>query len=88
MAEYITKDEILWRMNNSMNKQDVYSPNDFKEMVIDECNVENVVEQSNLDKAIEEIEFLRQHRAKYITEDNKICIDSGEVLKILRNIEE
>ena len=44
--------------------------------------------RSKIDKAIEEIDFLRQHRAKYITEDNKICIDSGEVLKILRNIGE
>lgn len=42
------------------------------------------VERSKIDKAIEKIDFLRQHRAKYITEDNKICIDSGEVLKILQ----
>ena len=44
--------------------------------------------RSKIDKAIDEIDFLRQHRAKYITEDNKICIDSGEVLKILKNIGE
>ena len=48
----------------------------------------DVIERSKVDKAIVKIEFLRQFRAKYITEDNKICIDSGEVLKILRNIEE
>ena len=42
--------------------------------------------RSKIDEAIEEIDFLRQHRAKYITEDNKICIDSGEVLKILKEI--
>ena len=46
----------------------------------------DVVEREKIDKAIEEIDFLRQHRAKYITEDNKICIDSGEVLKILKEI--
>lgn len=46
----------------------------------------DVIERSKIDKAIDEIDFLRQHRAKYITEDNKICIDSGEVLKILKNI--
>ena len=43
--------------------------------------------RSKINKAIEEIDFLRQHRAKCITKDNKICIDSGEVLRILRNIE-
>ena len=49
----------------------------------------DVIERSKIDKAIEEIDFLRQHRAKYITEDNRICIDSGEVLEILkRNIGE
>lgn len=48
----------------------------------------DVIERSKIDKAIDEIDFLRQHRAKYITEDNKICIDSGEVLKILKNIGE
>lgn len=42
------------------------------------------IERSKIDKAFEKIEFLRQHRAKYITEDSKICIDSGEVLKILQ----
>ena len=46
----------------------------------------DVIERSKIDKAIDEIDFLRHHRAKYITEDNKICIDSGEVLKILKNI--
>ena len=46
----------------------------------------DVIERSKIDKAIDEIDFLRQHRAKYITEDNKICIDSGEVIKILKNI--
>lgn len=48
----------------------------------------DVIERSKIDKAIDEIDFLRQHRAKYITEDNKICIDSGEVIKILKNIGE
>ena len=49
----------------------------------------DVVERSKIDKAIEEIVFLRQHRARYITEDSKVCIDSGEVLEILkRNIGE
>ena len=40
--------------------------------------------RSKINKAIEEIEFLRQHRAEYITKDSKICIDSGEVLEILK----
>ena len=44
--------------------------------------------REKINKAIDEIDFLRQHRAKYITEDNKVCIDSKEVLKILKNIGE
>jgi hypothetical protein len=49
------------------------------------CNAmdKNVKLRSKLDKAIEKIFFLRQHKPKYVTEDRKICIDSGEVLKIL-----
>ena len=47
---------------------------------------ENKNLQTKIDKAIEEIDFMRQHRAKYITEDNRICIDSGEVLEILKRI--
>ena len=48
--------------------------------------LEQSIERSKIDNAIKEIEFLRLHRAEYITEDNKICIDSGEVLKILKEI--
>ena len=39
-----------------------------------------------INKAIDKIDFLRQYKSKYITEDNKICIDSEEVLKILKEI--
>ena len=86
MAKYIEEQEILWRMTNALDEQDTYLPIHFREMVIDECNASDVIERSKIDKAIDEIDFLRQHRAKYITEDNKICIDSGEVIKILKNI--
>lgn len=50
------------------------------------CNVmdKSAKLHSKLDKAIEKIFFLRQHKAEYITEDRKICIDSGQVLKILQ----
>lgn len=78
MAEYIDKTEVL---NKLQGRKTI-------ELIMD-MKPEDVIERSKIDKAIEEIEFLRQHRAKYITEDNKICIDSGEVLKILkRNIGE
>ena len=46
----------------------------------------NVIEREKINKAIDKIDFLRQYKAKYITEDNKICIDSEEVLKILKEI--
>lgn len=46
--------------------------------------LEQSIERSKIDNAIEEIEFLRLHRAEFITEDGKVCIDSGEVLEILK----
>lgn len=36
-----------------------------------------------LDKIREEIEQLRLHKAQFITNDNKVCIDSQEVLNII-----
>lgn len=48
--------------------------------------LEQSIERSKINKAIQEIEFLRQHRAEYITKDSKICIDSGEVLEILKRV--
>ena len=36
-----------------------------------------------LDKIRAEIEQLRLHKAQFLTSDNKICIDSQEVLNII-----
>lgn len=36
-----------------------------------------------LDKVRAEIEQLRLHKAQFITSDNKVCIDSQEVLNII-----
>lgn len=36
-----------------------------------------------LDKIRSEIEWLRLHRAEFLTSDNKICIDSQEVFDII-----
>lgn len=36
-----------------------------------------------LDKIRAEIEQLRIHKAQYLTSDNKVCIDSQEVLDII-----
>ena len=36
-----------------------------------------------LDKIRDEIEQLRLHKAQFLTSDNKICIDSQEVLNII-----
>ena len=81
MAEYIDKNKIPWVKTD--NPKGKYWDRIVLESTIKEMTPAEVVERSKIEKAIEEIDFLRQHRAKYITEDNKICIDSGEVLKIL-----
>lgn len=36
-----------------------------------------------LDKVKAEIEQLRLHKAQFITGDNKVCIDSQEVLNVI-----
>lgn len=90
MAEYIAKDKlktIMYNITAEFDTETVHIDRVVDE--IDNLPTADVVERSKIDKAIEEIDFLRQHRTKYITEDNRICIDSGEVLQILkRNIEE
>lgn len=55
MSEYIEKQEILWRMTNSLDEQELYLPIHFKELVLDEIEPADVVERSKIDKAIEEI---------------------------------
>lgn len=40
-------------------------------------------QESILDKIRDEIEQLRLHKAHFLTNDNKVCIDSQEVLNIL-----
>lgn len=52
---------------------------------LDNESIVPTVKAIPLDKvkqAREEIDFLRQHRAKFITSDNKVCIDSKAVLEI------
>lgn len=41
------------------------------------------IEREVLDKIRAEIEQLRLHKAQLLTNDNKVCIDSQEVLNIL-----
>ena len=38
---------------------------------------------SALDKIRAEIEWLKLHKAEFLTSDNKVCIDSQEVLDII-----
>ena len=40
-------------------------------------------QESVLDKIRAEIKQLRIHKAQYLTSDNKVCIDSQEVLDII-----
>ena len=92
MAEYIDKDKLNKKKKYLFQTQGMPFPKSEYFIKVDdfmEVPTADVIERSKIDKAIEEIDFLRQHRAKYITEDNRICIDSGEVLEILkRNIGE
>lgn len=85
MAEYIDRTQLEPDTEWSEYEDGFIS---YSQSQINSSPTANVIELSKIDKAIEKIDFLRQHRAKYITEDNKICIDSGEVLKILKNIGE
>ena len=103
MAEYIDREKLIEHLHNAEENYKAdhdYEVDDdpFSDGILSAMFSVNqivgseptaiVVERSKIDKAIDEIDFLRQHRAKYITEDNKICIDSGEVIKILKNIGE
>ena len=46
--------------------------------------IDEVLElESVLDKIRAEIEQLRLHKAQFITSDNKVCIDSQEILNII-----
>lgn len=92
MAEYIDRQDLIKFLDN-IQQPKMPITEGFKFITIDgaikvvsERPTADVIERSKIDKAIEKIDFLRQHRAKYITEDSKICIDSGEVLKILKEI--
>lgn len=44
---------------------------------------EALEQKSVLDKIRAEIEQLRLHKAEYLTNDNKVCIDSQAVLDII-----
>lgn len=50
---------------------------------IEECTIEDAIPLDKVKQAREEIENLRLHKAKFITNDNKVCIDSEVVIKIL-----
>lgn len=92
MAEYIDRNLIEWYGCNFENAScenrecSGCSHAECSHSQVMQIPTADVIERSKIDKAIEKIDFLRQHRAKYITEDSKICIDSGEVLKILKEI--
>ena len=91
MAEYINRNKLNKKKKYLFQTQGMPFPKSEYFIKVDDFRdipTADVIEREKVNKAIEEIDFLRQHRAKYITEDNKICIDSGEVLKILRNIGE
>ena len=89
MAEYIERQKVITKISRWLLDRETKGNYAVLRNMLDDIPTADVVERSKIDKAIEEIDFLRQHRTKYITEDNRICIDSGEVLQILkRNIEE
>lgn len=45
--------------------------------------IKTLEQESILDKIRAEIEQLRLHKAQFLTNDNKVCIDSQEVLNII-----
>ncbi len=47
------------------------------------CDFRKKPKTDVLDKVRAEIEQLRLHKAQFITSDNKVCIDSQEVLNII-----
>ena len=48
-----------------------------------DCALEALEQESVLDKVKAEIKQLRLHKAQFITGDNKVCIDSQEVLNVI-----
>lgn len=68
---------------------DDYSGNEVLDVVLMEdvkeapVITEQEIVKPYLDKIRAEIEQLRLHKAQFLTNDNKVCIDSQEVLNIL-----
>lgn len=82
MPEYIDRNKLI-------PDRCYYEPDGYEAVSCEQIfheGVADVVEREKINNAIDKIDFLRQRKAKYITEDNKICIDSEEVLKILKEI--
>lgn len=59
--------------------------NDMDKTTIDACKgaIELLKQESILDKIRAEIEQLKLHKAQFLTNDNKVCIDSQEVLDVI-----
>lgn len=76
----MTKEEYMDRLLHSQSERSVDDADYSDWGYIEEKN-ENIIEV--LEQIRAEIEQLRLHKAQFVTNDNKVCIDSQEVLDII-----
>lgn len=74
--EFVSLEDSLRYMEWSKN-------NEVQLEMIATTITEQEIVKPYLDKIRAEIEQLRLHKAQFLTNDNKVCIDSQEVLNIL-----
>lgn len=72
-------------MHDVYNALDFLPTNEEANRIIDIFDrvTSSIEQKAILDKIRAEIEQLRLHKAQFLTNDNKVCIDSQEVLNIL-----
>lgn len=82
--ELITREEAIKTVSRWI-KADMTLGSSLFEMMMNEIPTitEQEIVKPILDKIRAEIEQLRLHKAQFLTNDNKVCIDSQEVLNIL-----
>lgn len=72
--------ELFYKATRLINKGDI-TLGEYEEIT---KPLDREIEQKSiLNKIRAEIEQLRLHKAEFITSDNKVCIDSQEVLNII-----
>ena len=77
--------KVLTEINSRLLRQSPQTEqeNPMAGIDLDYVIKQKYIEREVLDKIRAEIEQLRLHKAQFLTNDNKVCIDSQEVLNIL-----